>query len=239
MTSTRIFENDDTLFTKAAELIVKISGERMEEAGKFSLVLSGGNTPRKLYELLASETFSGSLNWKKIFIFWGDERCVPFTDTQNNSRMAMETLLTKVPIPAENIFRIPVDKEPSLAAQTYEQTIRKFFFNSQLQFDLVLLGLGNDGHTASLFPGTEILENKKDLVKEVYHEASKNHRISFTIKLINHARNILFLVTGAEKAGVLTRVLKAKDPSLPASLVKPEKGNKVFWYIDKAAASEL
>jgi 6-phosphogluconolactonase len=236
----QIFDTDMLVFKAAADLIVEFCERSIAEKGTFTIALSGGNTPKKLYEMLAQPPYVKKLNWKNIFIFWSDERAVPISDEENNSHMASVALLNNVPVPKENIFPVPVNFEPSKAAASYEQMIRTFFKETDPHFDLILLGIGEDGHTASLFPGTDILDEKKGLVKQVFLEEKKTYRVSFTLPLINNAKNILFLVTGKEKSIILEKIfikIKRKQP-FPAQLVKPIKG-KLCWLLDKAAASRL
>ncbi|MEO7046091.1 MAG: 6-phosphogluconolactonase, partial [Ferruginibacter sp.] len=169
---------------------------------------------------------------------WGDERCVPVDDERNNSHVAKELLLNNVKIPTENIFIVPVKMPPAKAAHHYEQTLKLFFKTQFPAFDLILLGMGDNGHTASLFPKTPILQEKKALVKEVYVEELDMNRVSFTAPLINNAKNILFLVAGKNKASMLHTVLDGKEniEKYPAQMIKAAK---VFWYVDKAAAGKL
>ena len=218
-------------------MIFSYSNKCIGKKGRFTIALSGGNTPLKLYALLAKAKYAKSLDWKNIFIFWGDERCVPFSDKNNNSHMAMLTLLNNVPLPAENIFPIPVNFKPAIAASSYESTLLTFFKERIPAFDLILLGIGDNGHTASLFPFTDILHEDKKLVKEVYVEEVKMFRISFTVPLINNAANILFLVTGKEKSEIIKTVFSAtKNPEkYPVQFIQ----GKTIWYLDKAAASQL
>lgn len=240
MTKKEIFNTPGLLFKAAADHILKLCESSIADKGKFTIALSGGNTPKKLYELLAQVPYVKKIDWKNVFVFWSDERCVPVSDEENNSHMASVALLNNVPIPKENIFPVPVSFEPSKAAARYEQMIKSFFKNTEPQFDLILLGLGEDGHTASLFPGTDILAEKKALVKQVYVIEKKVYRISFTIPLINNAKQVLFLVTGKEKSTVIEKlfVRPSKKNILPAQLIKPLKGN-LHWLLDKAAATSL
>lgn len=238
MTDIHVFESKEALFKQAADLILQLSELFISKTGKFSIALSGGSTPEKLYELLATEPYSKKINWDKTFVFWSDERCVPFDDKDNNGRMAFNSLLGKVNIPKENIFLVPVSLEPIPAAVAYEQSIRNYFGDDIPKFDLILLGLGEDGHTASLFPGTSILKERKAWVKEVFVEQKNSYRISFTASLINHAHNILFLVTGKEKAIIADAVINKNSEHYPARLVKPLRG-RLHWYLDKDAASLL
>ena len=235
-----IFDNPGFVFNEAADLILQLCEKAIAEKGSFTIALSGGHTPKKLYELLSQAPYANKIKWKNVFVFWSDERCVPISDEENNSHMASIALLNNVPIPKENIFPIPVNFEPAKAAARYEQMIRTFFKETEIHFDLILLGVGDDGHTASLFPGTDILDEKKALVKQVYLEEKKVYRVSFTFPLINNAKNILFLVTGKDKAPILEKIfikIKRIHP-FPAQLVRPVKG-KLLWFMDKAAGAGL
>lgn len=240
MTKTVAYNTAGLLFKAAADLIIQLYEQAVAEKGSFTIALSGGNTPKKLYELLATPVYSKKINWKNVYLFWSDERCVPASDEENNSHMASQALLNNVPVPKENIFPVPVNFEPAKAATRYEQMIKTFFKDKKPHFDLILLGLGEDGHTASLFPGTDILNEKKILVKQVYLKEKKIFRVSFTLPLINDAKHILFLVTGKEKSSILKKIFTkpVKKPAYPAQQIKPVKG-ELFWYVDKAAASSL
>ncbi len=235
----RVIIDNDFYYETVAEKIITAYKNSVAQQGRFSIALSGGNTPQKLYVLLSQEKYASQVDWKKVFVFWGDERCVPFDAPDNNGRMAMLAWLNHVSIPAENIFRIPVDKDPAIAAAEYEMTIQKHFMETHPIFDLILLGLGTDGHTASLFPGTAILGETKSLVKEVFVKEKKVYRISFTYPLINNARNIMFLVTGRDKAGIVCSILTGNaNQSFPAQSVKAVHG-ELFWYLDEQAAAQL
>ena len=240
MNKKHIFNDAETVCIAAANYIVELSKKAILKKGKFTIALSGGNTPRKLYELLAQPAYSSLLEWKNIFIFWGDERYLPLSDEDNNSHMAFSALLNNIPIPAENIFTVPVNFDPERAAISYEQTLLTFFKEPLPAFDLILLGIGTNGHTASLFPFTSILKEKKQLVKEIFIEELGMYRISFTATLINQAQNVLFLVTGKEKAAIIETVFSGvKDvEKYPVLLIKPAKANPE-WYLDEAAASRI
>ena len=240
MTKIEILNTPGLVFKAAAGLILQLYEKAVSEKGSFMIALSGGNTPKKLYELLATAPYSKKINWKQVYVFWSDERCVPLSDEDNNSHMASLALLNNVPIPKENIFPVPVNFTPAKAASSYEQLIKTVFKEKQPHFDLVLLGIGEDGHTASLFPGTDILEEKKVLVKQVYLEGKNMYRVSFTFPLINYSKHILFLVTGKEKSSIVKKIFTkpGKKPVYPAQLVKPVKG-KLIWYLDSSAASQL
>jgi 6-phosphogluconolactonase len=231
------------LFQAAAEEIIRAATEAIAQRGRFTIALSGGSTPKNLYRLIAANA-SASLPWTQMFFFWGDERHVPPDDPDSNYRMAKEALLSKVPIPPANIFRIPAENpDASAAAETYEQTLRKFFSLARGEFprfDLILLGMGPDGHTASLFPETEALQEKSRLVVANWVEKMQTSRITLTLPVLNAARCVAFLVSGTDKAAVLHEVLEGNAPAekYPSRLVQPSEG-KLIWFIDRAAASEL
>ena len=241
MNKISVFDNEELLSIAAADFIVKLGAKAIETNGKFTIALSGGSTPSKLFSLLATAAYSKAINWKQTFVFWGDERCVPADDERNNSYIAKQLLLNNVAVPAENIFTVPVKMPPEKGAYHYEQTLKIFFKNQQPAFDLILLGMGDNGHTASLFPHTPILNETKALVKAVYIKELNMYRISFTALMINFAKNILFLVTGKQKAGMLHTVLEGKinTEKYPAQLIKASKGSHLYWFTDKAAAAKL
>lgn len=216
------FDNADLLATAAAEYFIKIAQEAIALKGKFTVALSGGNTPAAMYKLLATDFYSEQIDWKKCYFFWGDERCVSLNDKDNNSFNAKNILLDKVPVPKQNIFIIPVNESPVNAAIYYEATIKIFFKTDKPVFDLILLGMGDNGHTASLFPHTDILKEEKKLVKEVYVAELKMDRVSFTVPLINNAKHILFLVAGKDKQPMLKKVLEGnyEPEEYPAQLIK-------------------
>jgi 6-phosphogluconolactonase len=206
--------------------------------GRFCVALAGGNTPRGVYELLAKQ--GAGLPWDKIHVFFGDERHVPPDHADSNYRMAGETLLSKVAIPEGNVHRVPAELEASAAAAAYEKTLRDFF---RLQpgafphFDLILLGMGDDGHTASLFPGSKALTEKSRLVVANAVEKLNGERITLTLPVLNHAANVVFMVSGASKAPVLRNVFDtATTGDYPARLVRPVNG-RLLWIADRAAAS--
>lgn len=238
----RILTTPQELFAAAAEEVVHAANQAVTERGRFTIALSGGSTPKNLFNLLATNAKS-SLPWDRTFFFWGDERHVGPTDADSNYRMADEAMLSKVPVPAGNVFRIPAENpDAAAAAQAYEQTLRKFF---QMEtgipkFDLILLGMGPDGHTASLFPGTAALQEKSRLVVANWVDKLKTHRLSFTLPMLNAAREVAFLVSGVDKAPVLKIVLEDDAPGeqYPSKLVRPTDG-KLIWLVDRAAASSL
>jgi 6-phosphogluconolactonase len=231
------------LFQAAAEEVIRSATDAVAQRGRFTIALSGGSTPRNLYTLIAANA-STILPWDQMFFFWGDERHVPPDSPDSNYRMAKEALLSKVPIPAANIFPIPAENpDASEAAETYEQTLQKFFAVAPGEFprfDLILLGMGPDGHTASLFPETAALQEKSRLVVANWVEKLGSSRITFTLPLLNAARCVAFLVSGADKAAALHEVLEGNAPAekYPSRLVQPRDG-KLIWFVDRAAASGL
>ncbi|MEO7982752.1 MAG: 6-phosphogluconolactonase [Bacteroidota bacterium] len=235
-----VWKNAEALSVAAAHFFVANCHRCIAKKGRFVVALSGGNTPKMFFQLLASVAFSRNISWKNVFLFWSDERFVPHTDPESNYRMAKENLLTHIQIPAENIFPVPVNTGPKEDATEYEAVIRKFFNHKKPVFDWLLLGLGDDGHTASLFPQTAILREKKRWIKEVWVESKQNWRISFTLSLINKAAQVVFIVAGKEKAPVVATILQRKKtrPLLPAQLVAPSKGT-ICWMLDEEAAANI
>lgn len=239
----RTLTTPQELFESAAEEIVRAANEAVADRGRFTLVLSGGSTPKNLYTLLATNARS-SLPWERTYFFWGDERHVPPTDPDSNYRMVDEAMLSKIPIPPSNVFRMPAENpEAADAAAAYERTIQEFFGlqpGGIPRFDLILLGMGPDGHTASLFPGTDALKEKNKLVVANWVEKLKTSRLTLTLPVLNAARCVAFLVSGTDKAPSLKAVLEGDAPGeqYPAKLVRPADG-KLIWLIDRAAASAL
>ena len=224
------YNSYESLSTAAAHFFTVAYSRSIAAHNKFTVALSGGNTPKRFYELLATPSFSKNINWKKVFIFFSDERYVPHTDAESNFNMASKALLDHIPIPRKNIFAILTSSTPAKDAATYEQAIKKILGSNTPSFDLILLGLGPDGHTASLFPKNEILKENKRLVKEVYIKEKEMWRISFTVPLINAARQILFLVSGKEKVLILKKILSNKKPTIPLP-VQLIKGN-ILWMVN-------
>ena len=231
------------LFEAAAAEVVQLANAAVAQRGRFTIALSGGSTPKSLFNLLATNART-MLPWDKMFFFWGDERHVPPDSVESNFRMANEAMLSKVPIAAGNIFRVLAENpDADAAASQYEDTLRKFFSvqpGDLPRFDLILLGMGPDGHTASLFPNTAALEEKSRLVVANWVEKFKTSRLTFTLPLLNAARCVAFLVSGMDKASALHEVLEGDAPGrqYPSKLVRPSDG-KLVWFVDKAAASAL
>jgi 6-phosphogluconolactonase len=237
----RVFGNAAELAREAADEISLRVQETLRESERFTWALSGGSTPRALYRLLASEPYRERLPWHAIHFFWGDERHVPPDDAESNFRMAREAMLGAVPVPAENIHRIHAEEpEAERAARLYEDELRAFFTlapGAWPRFDLMLLGLGNDGHTASLFPGSAAVRERGRLVVAPWVEAQRAFRITLTPPVLSQARRALFLVSGAEKAAALHAVLEGpREPDrYPAQVV----GGNRLWLVDRAAAGLL
>ncbi len=253
MPSTRSIEVLATaadLFHAAAEEFVHAARAAIGAQGRFTAALSGGSTPKALYSLLASNY--SAFAWNRVFLFFGDERHVPPTDPESNYRMVRESLLAKIAIPAENVFRVPAENpDAAAAASDYEAQLRRFFeLRSGDQrsgdrpgefprFDLILLGLGPDGHTASLFPDSPALDEQSRLVVANWVAKFNTHRITFTFPVLNRAAEVMFLASGADKADMVHQVLEGTNtPPLPSQRVEPSDG-KLLWMLDEAAAAKL
>jgi 6-phosphogluconolactonase len=240
----RIMENGDELAREAADLYVWLGSESIRTRGRFLVALSGGSTPKRLHQMLADSTYARRLDWTKVQFFFGDERCVPPTHPDSNFGMAKATLFDPLRVQPSQIYRVKGEDQPAAAATDYESLIRKVTRNSAPvvpELDLILLGMGADGHTASLFPGTAAARERTRLVAEGTAPTGVPHRVTMTLPLINQAHVVLFLVTGQEKASTVRQVLENKDgagSSLPASMVEPETG-RLIWFLDHGAASEL
>lgn len=231
------FSTPDALSAAAASFILDIAAKAVLERGRFTWSLSGGRTPEKMFAMLAEPPYRDKMPWSQTLVFWGDERCVPYDDPRNNALMARKALLDKVDIPKSNIYPVPAELAPQEAARQYEQTLQDVFGPELPRFDLIMLGMGTDGHTASLFPGTAALGERNRWVCENFVGSQEMHRITFTFPLLNQARQILFLVTGTDKADVLKSIWNddAAAKNYPARLVRPAHGD-VNWYVDEDAA---
>lgn len=227
------------VLTAAAEYFVELSKEAISKQGRFTVALSGGSSPKGLFELLASE-YQTKVEWTKTYFFFGDERYVPSDHPESNALMAKKALFEPLNIDARQVFAVNTALEPTAAAEAYKKTIESHFAPGSPIFDLVLLGLGDDAHTASLFPYTNVINVKEAGVKEVFVEDKKVYRITFTAPLINMASHIAFLVFGGSKAPAVQQVLEGdKDYNqYPAQVVSPVNGD-VRWFVDEAAASLL
>lgn len=236
----RVFNDLEALSQAAAELFTVQSRQADLICGRFSVALSGGQTPHRLYEILAAEPYRRRIHWNEVHVFWSDERYVPADDPRSNARMARQTLLDLVPIPPENIHPMVCELSPQQAAIQYESELKSFFSTQNPNFHLVLLGLGENGHTASLFPHTPVLNETEKWVSEVYVKELDMYRLTFTAQFINQASQVVFLVSGAEKAQVLEEVLEGpyQPHDLPAQLIRPN-GNHPTWLVDRAASHKL
>ena len=235
--SIEIVPDAAALARRAAEIFTEAAGAAIRERGRFHVALSGGSTPRAAYELLASEEYAEQLDWEQIHVWWGDERCVPPEDPASNYRLAHEALLSKVPIPTANVHRMRGELDPEAAAAAYAAELAAHF-GEQLRFDLVLLGLGEDGHTASLFPGSAALKERQRWVATNWVDGLDSWRLTLTYPAINASRRAVFFVAGAPKAGILRAVLADEQGHYPASRVRLADG-KLIWLVDEAAGGEL
>jgi 6-phosphogluconolactonase len=236
----RVHPDGDAMSREVARAVVGAVEETLARAEHFSLVLAGGQTPRGLYRTLAT-VYRETIPWARLHLFWGDERYVPWDDPRSNYRLVRESLLDHVPIPKENVFPMPTDlPDPEAAAAVYEQTLRARFPSSWPRFDLILLGMGPDGHTASLFPRSPILAEQVRWVAAARAPVEPALRVTLTRPVLTHARRVFFLVTGSEKAEVLRRVLGGQaDPAVyPAASVRPIDGD-LMWWVDAQAARLL
>lgn len=238
MTHIQTYTDKSALVHSLAELFHTIESTSIKERGRFSLALAGGSTPKALYQYLAE---SDGFHWDKWHIFFGDERTVPSDDEDSNYRMANETLLSKVPIPASQVHRMQGELDPTVAAETYEQVLRDVFGGEDFpHLDVILLGMGDDGHTASLFPHTAAIHESKKWVVAHYVDKLDTWRITLTPPVLNNAHHVIFMVTGDKKADRLNQVLNGdfQPDTLPSQIIKPEHG-QLIWYTDQAAASQL
>ncbi len=263
-----IYKDGETLSGEVAKWITSTIRDTLKKQGRFTIALSGGSTPKRLHQLLAAPPYKEQIDWSRMHIFWGDERAVPFEDDRNNAKMAYDTLLDLVPVPASQIHPMRTDIAPEQSAAAYEEILHRYFplppqtvnVPSTLaagdispfpasnhgtaagitSFDLVLLGMGDDGHTLSLFPGTKVVHEESAWVKAFFLEAQDMYRITLTKTIVNRAARVAFLTTGAAKAHALKEVLKgAYNPDLyPSQEIKPE-GGELHWFIDQAAAADL
>lgn len=244
MPSTRMIQilpSPADLFHAGAEEFVGAGKAAITTRGRFTVALSGGSTPKSLYSLLAAQ--HASFDWDRTFLFFGDERHVPPDHPDSNYRMVNEALLTKISIPAENVFRVKTENpDAAAAALEYENELRRFFALKSGEFprfDLILLGMGPDGHTASLFPGSEGLKEQSRLVIANWIEKFNTYRITFSFPVLNHAAQVMFLASGRDKADMVRQVLEGRyTPPYPSQQVQPIDGT-LLWMLDEAAAAKL
>ncbi|MDA8423435.1 MAG: 6-phosphogluconolactonase [Nitrospiraceae bacterium] len=234
-----VFDDLDSLSRAAADIFLSVASDAIALRGRFSVALSGGSTPRRLYTLLASSAYQNRVDWSHVHLFWADERCVPPDHRASNFKLLSDTLLGRVFVPEKNIHRMHGEADAEEAAREYENQLSHFFGSSSLPaFDLIMLGMGEDGHTASLFPGSPAVREKKRMVVPVYLDKPNIDRITLTLPVINHAARVLFLAAGKTKAGVIHHILgEGNSREYPAGLVCPESGT-ITWFLDQEAAGK-
>ena len=257
-----ISQNIEELNWQFAEWIISYANDVLQKQGRFTIALSGGSTPKKLYQLLATDEFKNKIDWTKLHVFWGDERYIPFNDDRNNAKMAFDTLLNHVPVPSSQIHIMQTNITADESASEYEKLLKQYFpeaasykfgdlsdntgnsdqsiSNSPKTFDLVLLGLGDNAHTLSLFPGEEIIHEKNNWVKSVFVKEVNMQRITLTAPVVNLSGAVSFLVSGQEKADAVSHVLlnDCIPDMYPAQVIKPLNG-ELYWFLDEAAATRL
>ncbi len=241
MNELKIYKNIDSLLLALADRICEVATVAIAKKDQFNFVLSGGNSPKKLYELLASESYKGKINWNKTYFFFGDERFVAVNDSQRNSVMVEKALFEPLNIKESHIFKVDTSGSPEEAELNYSDDIQRHFGYKTVQFDFVLLGLGDNSHTASLFPNSPVLEETKATIKSIFVKDVNMYRITMSAPLINQANHIAFLVFGKDKADAVYSVVKSVEGSAnqyPARLIKNEK-RKIEWFLDSDSASRL
>ncbi|KYP16426.1 6-phosphogluconolactonase [Flavihumibacter sp. CACIAM 22H1] len=237
----QVFPDAETVAQKAAAFIVKKAQEVLKKQSRFTICLSGGSTPKRLHQLLAEAPLQQQVDWSKVHVFWGDERYVPLEDDRNNARMAYDTLLNKVPIPEEQIHIMRTDYDsPAEAASEYAKLLHQYFDHQPHSFDLLILGMGDDAHTLSLFPHTEVIQENRRWCISFFLEAQDMFRVTITRPVANQSACILFLTTGAGKAKALQNVWEGPQDfsEYPAQSVKSTTGDTI-WMVDEAAAALL
>jgi len=235
-----IYKDANELSQEFAEWLKDDIVRTLKKQDRFTLVLSGGSTPKLLHTILAAAPYKDLIDWSKLHIFWGDERYVPFEDDRNNAKMAYDTLLNQVPVPASQIHIIRTDIDPAASAKAYEKTLHQYFHQQEKSFDLVLLGMGDDGHTLSLFPHTAVIHEENKLAVSYFLKAQDMYRITLTAPIVNRAAQIAFLVSGTGKAVALREVIEGDylPDQYPSQIIKPVNGS-VNWFVDEAAAALL
>jgi len=234
----RIVGSPEELAYEGAKLFRDASERAIAEQGRFSVALSGGSTPRRLFHHLGA-AYRKKVAWDRVHLFWSDERCVPRDHEQSNFRLAYDELISCIWIPHENVHRIKGELRPEEAARYYESDMKKHFGKDRPVFDLIMLGVGSDGHTASLFPGSDALGGKQRLALPVFSSSALHWRVTLTLPVLNAAKQVLFLLSGRSKAGIVSVLINRKEGSgYPAAMVKPSNGS-ITWLMDRDAASEL
>ena len=240
MTDLHISDDAKHLSEDLASWISNCIQKVLKEQDRFTFVLSGGSTPKQLYSLFAASPYKETIPWEKIHFFWGDERAVPFEDERNNARMCYDELLNKISVPEENIHVMRTDIDPETSAVEYEKILKSYFTDSETTFDFVLLGMGDDGHTLSLFPGKDVVHETEKWVTAFFLPAQDMYRITLTAPVVNAAKFVAFMAVGSGKAETLKSVLEGATniDKFPSQIIKPLKG-EVHWFVDEAAAALL
>lgn len=235
----RIFQDSGLLADGAAKIFAATAGEAIAAKGSFAVALSGGSTPRTLFRLLGT-AYRDKIKWDAVHLFWTDERAVPPDHEESNYRLAYEELISKITISAQNVHRIRGELDPAEAAVEYEREMALYFVPGHIPtFDLILLGVGQDGHTASLFPGSDALHGNDHIAVPLYSKSAGNRRVTLTLPVLNNAKEIVFLVSGKSKALIISEILTQRMGNrYPAGLIKTSRGN-IIWLLDSEAASAL
>ncbi|TXJ27095.1 MAG: 6-phosphogluconolactonase [Chitinophagaceae bacterium] len=237
---TFVAKNTDELSRMFADWLVTYIQDTLKKQDRFTISLSGGSTPKKLYQLLATDEYAHKIDWPKLHFFWGDERFVPFTDERNNARMSFDELLDHVPVNKAHIHVMRTDLPPDEAVNDYDEKLHQYFDGRQFSFDLVMLGLGDDAHTLSLFPGYPVIKENEKWMSAFYLTEQNMYRITITKPIVNKSSRVAFLVSGSAKVPALKAVLYGeKDPAkYPAQVIQPANG-ELYWFLDEAAAAAL
>ncbi len=235
----KISPNPDQLARDVADWLVGYEKKVLQKQERFCIALSGGSTPKALHQLLAQAPYREQLSWDKWHVFWGDERGVRFSDDRNNARMAYETLLNHVPIPTNQIHVMKTDMLPKKSMEAYDKTLHQYFDGQPHTFDLVLLGLGDDGHTLSLFPGRDWIHQQKAWTRAYFLDEQDMNRLTLMAPVVNLAAAVAFLVAGEKKAATLREVLYGdyQPDKYPAQIIKPK--GELLWFVDQAAFGQL
>ena len=235
-----IYKSPDEVSKALAAWITEAIETTLQNQDRFTWVVTGGNSPKQLYELLAASPYRERINWSKLHIFWGDERAVPFDDSRNNAKMTFEHLLSKVPVVRDQVHIMDTSLSPGESANAYEAILHRYFKNEGPTFDLVLNGMGDDGHTLSLFPHTPAIQEKQAWVTSFYLDAQQMYRITLTAPVVNRAHKVAFLTFGANKSNALFEVVKGARniEQYPSQIIQPTNG-ELHWFVDEAAASRL
>ncbi|MHB1921659.1 MAG: 6-phosphogluconolactonase [Chitinophagaceae bacterium] len=235
-----IYQDLHEISIHLAAWITDYIGETIGETGRFTWALSGGNSPKELYQLMGKSPYRERIDWSKMHIFWGDERDVPFDDPRNNAKMTFDTLLNQVPIPKDQIHIMRTDIPPEKSAEAYQNLLHNYFAKEGKSFDLTLLGMGEDGHTLSLFPGTAVIWEKNAWASSFYLPSQSMYRITLTPPIVNRSSRIVFLTCGLNKSKALQAVLEGPylPDQFPSQVIQPDSG-ELHWFIDQDAASSL